>query len=99
MKGTMRKLNLLCRIFCWYFIFYFLAPAYSWAAVLISSPTFPSGSTVEVTLSGTASTNAYIIFSTPDLATNADSWTRVVTGAVGQVTFDLSKPTNDTVFY
>jgi RHS repeat-associated protein len=78
---------------------FMIAPTSTWAQLTINPPTFPTTSTVRVTLSGAQSTNAHIILATPDLATNGNSWTRVVTGAVGQVTFDLTKPTNDSVFF
>jgi len=71
----------------------------SWAQLAINPPTFPSTNTVRVTLSGANSTNAHILFLTPDLATNTALWTRAVTGAVGQTTFDLTKPTNANVFF
>lgn len=69
------------------------------AQLLINAPTFPSSNTVELTLSGAASTNAQIIFFTPDLTVPLAAWTRMTTGTVGQVTFDLTRPTNAAAFF
>ena len=63
----------------------------------IDPPQFPDANTVRLTLL-TAPTNAiYKIQSTTNLASGA--WTTLVTGAVGQVVFDLPRPAATTVFY
>jgi len=95
----MKKLNPLSRVLCCFFAVYMALPASMSAQFLINPPTFPDTNTVRVTLSGTQSTNAHIIFLTPDLAINTALWTRAVTGTVGQTTFDLTKPTNANVFF
>jgi RHS repeat-associated protein len=94
----MKKMNRFYRPLCG-FAAVFLASLAS-AQLLINPPTFPSSNTVELTLSGAASTNAHIIFFTPDLtASSIAAWSRLTTGAVGQVTFDLTRPTNDDAFF
>ncbi|MBU6410290.1 MAG: chitobiase/beta-hexosaminidase C-terminal domain-containing protein, partial [Verrucomicrobia bacterium] len=95
----MKKLGLFTRILCVYFAIYMAVPFSLWAQLMINPPTFPSTNTVELTLSGAASTNAQIIFFAPDLTVPLPGWTRLTTGAVGQVTFDLPKPTNDMAFF
>jgi uncharacterized protein GlcG (DUF336 family) len=63
----------------------------------IDPPRFPDASTVRLTLL-TAPTNAiYKIQSTTNLASGV--WTTLVTGAVGQVVFDLPRPAATAVFY
>lgn len=63
----------------------------------IDPPQFPDANTVRITLL-TAPTNAiYKIQSTTNLASGI--WTTLVTGAVGQVMFDLPRPAAATVFY
>lgn len=63
----------------------------------IDPPQFPDANTVRLTLL-TAPTNAiYKIQSTTNLASGA--WTTLVTGAVGQVVFDLPRPAATAVFY
>ena len=95
----MKKLNLFCRILCVYFAIIMAAPFSMWAQLTINPPTFPNTNTVEVTLTGAASTNAHIIFFTPDLTVPIAGWARMTTGTVGQVTFDLTKPTNASAFF
>jgi len=95
----MKKPNLFVRAFCCFFAYYMAMPMSMWAQFLINPPTFPDTNTVRVTLSGTESTNAHIIFFTPNLATNTALWTRAVTGTVGQTTFDLTKPTSANGFF
>jgi fibronectin type 3 domain-containing protein len=74
-------------------------PMAGWAQLFINPPTFPATNTVHVTLSGVGATNAYVIFYTPDLTTSFNSWAPIVTGAVGQTTFDLATTTNTNAFY
>ena len=94
----MKKMNRFYRPLCG-FAAVFLASLAS-AQLLINPPTFPSTNTVELTLSNAASTNSHIIFFTPDLtAGSIAAWTRLTTGAVGQVTFDLTRPTNADAFF
>jgi RHS repeat-associated protein len=74
-------------------------PASVLAQLVISVPTFPTTNTVHLDLTGAASTNSHIIFFSPNLATTLGAWTRMATGTVGQVSFDLTKPTNTTAFF
>src|ERR1022692_476616 len=74
-------------------------PIYGWGQLVINVPTFPASNTVQMTLSGAGLTNAYIIFSTSNLTTNFNSWTPVLTGAVGQTTFDLQLNSNTNAFF
>lgn len=74
-------------------------PVSMMAQLTISVPTFPTTNTVHLDLTGAASTNAHIIFYSPNLATTLGAWTRVTTGTVGQVSFNLTKPTNTTAFF
>ncbi len=69
------------------------------AQLVISVPTFPTTNTVHFDLTGAQSTNSHIIFFTPDLTVPIAGWTRMTTGTVGQVTFDLTKPTNANAFF
>jgi hypothetical protein len=63
----------------------------------IDPPQFPDANTIRLTLL-TAPTNAsYKIQSTTNLVSGV--WTTLVTGAVGQVVFDLPRPAEATVFY
>ena len=95
----MKKLNLCARLLCCCFTFYMLLPMSMWAQLTISTPTFPTTNTVHFTLTGTQSTNAHIIFFTPNVAASIAGWTRLTTGTVGQTTFDLTKPTNANAFF
>jgi len=95
----MKKLNPLSRVLCCFFAVYMALPASMSAQLLLTPPAFPTTNTVRVTLTGAEATNAHIVFSTPDLNTNFNSWTRVITGAVGQTTFDLTKTANSAMFY
>src|ERR1035441_6422275 len=64
----------------------------------INPPTFPTTNTVHLTLTGTDTNSLlYNIQYTPALGTIPFS--TVVTGAVGQITFDVAKPTNAEAFY
>ncbi len=54
---------------------------------------------MRVTLTGASSTNAYLILATPLLDTDPAGWQRVMTGTVGQTTFNLTKTTNASAFY
>jgi RHS repeat-associated protein len=74
-------------------------PATLLAQLVISVPTFPTTNTVYFNLTGAQSTNAHIIFSTPDLTVPIAGWTRMATGTVGQTAFNLSKPTNANAFF
>lgn len=96
---TMKTPNLFYRGLCCFFAFYLALPAATVAQLLLTPPTFPTTNIVRVTLSGAASTNAYIILSTPELDTDPAGWQRSITGTVGQTTFDLSKTTNAAMFY
>ena len=69
------------------------------AQLVLQPPTFPATDTVRLTLSGTRATNAYVIFCAPDLMTSFNSWGPIVTGAIGQTTFDLAKTTSANAFY
>lgn len=63
----------------------------------IDPPRFPDANTVRITLL-TAPTNAiYKIQSTTNLSSGV--WSTLVTGAVGQVVFDLPRPADTAVFY
>ena len=74
-------------------------PASLLAQLVISVPTFPTTNTVHFDLTGTASTNAHLILSTPDLAAPIAGWTRMTTGTVGQTSFDLTKPASTNAFF
>ena len=95
----MKKLKLFSRILCIFFAAQMAFPVSVLAQLAINPPTFPNTNTVEVTLTGTQSTNSHIIFFTPDLAVPIVGWTRVTTGTVGQVTFDLTRPTNANAYF
>ena len=95
----MKKLNVLSRVLCLFFVAQMALPFSMLAQLTISVPTFPTTNTVHFTLSGTASTNSYLILSTPNLTVPIAAWQRMTTGAVGQTTFDLTKPTNTTAFF
>lgn len=95
----MKTPNLFYRGLCLFFAVYLALPAATVAQLLLTPPTFPTTNTVRVTLTGAASTNAYVILSTPELDTDPAGWQRSITGAVGQTTFDLSKTTNAAMFY
>jgi RHS repeat-associated protein len=94
----MKKPNLFFRALCCFFAVYMLVPFSLWAQLTISVPTFPTTNTVHFTLTGT-DTNAFVydIQFTPALGTIPFS--SMVTGAVGQVSFDVTKPTNANAFY
>jgi len=89
----------LFRLLCIFFAVQLALPASLLAQLTINPPTFPTTNTVRVTLSGTASTNAHIIFWTPELMSDLASWYRVTTGSVGQVSFDFTLPTNQNSFF
>ena len=95
----MKKQNLLFRALCSFFALQMALPTALLAQLVISMPTFPATNTVHFTLTGAQSTNAHIIFATPDLAVPVAGWTRMTTGTVGQTTFDLTKPTNANAFF
>lgn len=69
------------------------------AQIGLTSPTFPSPTTVRVSVTNAQPTSAYVIFSTNALTANFLGWPRVATGAVGQAVFDLPKSTNSSAFY
>jgi RHS repeat-associated protein len=93
----MKKTNRFYRPLCGFFAVALASLAS--AQLTINPPTFPTTNTVELTLSGTTSTNAYILFWTPELVSDIGGWTRVATGAVAQATFDLTRPTNADAFF
>src|SRR6266567_3204465 len=95
----MKRPNLFCRILCCYFAAYMALPTSTVAQLALTAPTFPSTNTVRVTLTGTSTNSAYLILFSSTLTNSLPGWQRVATGSVGQVTFDLSKTTNDTAFY
>jgi hypothetical protein len=95
----MKKQNFFFRMLCAFFAVQMALPASSLAQLVINPPTFPTTNTVRVTLSGTQSTNAHIIFWTPELVSDLASWYRVTTGSVGQVSFDFRLPTNQNSFF
>jgi len=95
----MRKPNLICRVFSYFFVAYMALPLSTWSQLTISVPTFPNATTVRVTLTGAQSTNAHIILFSPNVAANLGGWARMTTGTVGQTTFDLIKPTNANAFF
>ncbi|MGH7951190.1 MAG: chitobiase/beta-hexosaminidase C-terminal domain-containing protein, partial [Limisphaerales bacterium] len=93
----MKKTNRFYRPLCGFFAVALASLAS--AQLTINPPTFPTTNTVELTLSGTTSTNAYILFWSPELVPDISGWTRVATGAVAQATFDLTRPTNADAFF
>src|ERR1022692_3427784 len=94
----MKKPNLFLQVLCWYFAVYMAMPFSVLAQLTISAPTFPTTNTVHLTLTGTDTNSLlYNIQYTPALGTIPFS--TVVTGAVGQITFDVAKPTNAEAFY
>jgi RHS repeat-associated protein len=94
-----KKLDFFTRILCVFFAVQMALPVSVWAQLTISVPTFPTTNTVHFSLSGTASTNSYLILSTPNLTVPIVAWTHMTTGTVGQTTFDLTKPTNANAFF
>ncbi len=97
--GIMKKQNLLVHLFTFYFVIYFVMPQSAWSQFTISSPTFPTTNTVQVSLAGTQATNAHVIFFSPQVVNGIGAWNRLTTGTVGQVTFTLPKPTNGMGFF
>ena len=96
---TMKTPNLFFHALCCFFAVQMALPTALLAQVVISVPTFPTTNTVHFALSGTESTNAHIIFFTPDLAAPMAGWSRMTTGTVGQTSFDLSKPSSTNAFF
>lgn len=94
-----KKQNLFFKTLCCFFALQMALPASLLAQLVISVPTFPTTNTVHLDLTGAASTNAHIIFSSPDLTVPLAGWTRMTTGTVGQVSFDLTKPINANAFF
>lgn len=94
-----KKQNLFFKALCCFFALQMALPASLLAQLVISVPTFPTTNTVHFTLSGTAFSNLHIIFFSPKLATIFGAWTRMTTGTMGQVTFELTKPTNANAFF
>ncbi len=94
-----KKFNLFTRALCCFFALQMALPASVLAQIVISVPTFPTTNTVHLDLTGAASTNSHIIFYSPTLAVPLAAWTRVTTGTVGQVSFDLTKPSNTNAFF
>jgi hypothetical protein len=64
----MKTPNLFFRALCCFFAVQMALPTALLAQLVISIPTFPTTNTVHFALSGTQSTNAHIIFTTPDLS-------------------------------
>lgn len=95
----MKPPNVFYRFLCCFFAVYLALPPVVVAQLLLTPPTFPTTNTVRLTLAGAASTNAYVILSTPILTTDPAGWQRSITGTVGQTTFDLTKTTNAAMFY
>lgn len=98
-KDKMKKLNLLSRILCIFFAVQMCLPFSVWAQLVVSVPSFPTTNTVHLDLTGTASTNAHVILFTPNLAVPLAGWTRMTTGTVGQISFDLTKLSNTNAFF
>ncbi len=94
-----KRFNLFTRALCCFFALQMALPASVLAQIIISVPTFPTTTTVHLDLAGAASTNSHIIFYSPTLAIPLAAWTRVTTGTVGQVSFDLTKPSNTNAFF
>jgi RHS repeat-associated protein len=94
-----KKQNLFFKTLCCFFALQMALPASLLAQLVISVPTFPTTNTVHFDLTGVASTNAHIIFSSPDLTVPIAGWTRMTTGSVGQTSFDLTKSTNANAFF
>ena len=63
----------------------------------IDPPQFPDANTIRISLLSAPTNAIYKIQSTTNLASGP--WTTLVTGAVGQVVFDLPKPGDAAVFY
>ena len=82
------------RFLCCFLAVFLAMPAAMIAQLLVTPPTFPNANTVRVTLTGAASTNAYVILTSPTLAVSVPGWQRSLTGTVGQTTFDLAKGIN-----
>ena len=95
----MKKPSILVRALCVLFSVYFALPATVVADLALNPPTFPSTNTVRITLSGAESTNAHVIFWTPNLQPNVHTWYTLVTGTVGQTTFDFTLGTNQANFF
>ena len=82
-----------------YLVLHSILPGQVWGQLTIGIPSFPTTNTVQLNLGGTQSTNAHIIFFTPSLTNPLASWNRLTTGGVGQISFTLSKPTNNPGFF
>jgi hypothetical protein len=95
----MKKLHFVARVLFRCCAICVAMPIYGWGQFVINAPTFPASNTVQMTLSRAGVTNAYIIFCTSNVMTSFNSWTPVVTGAVGQTTFDLQLTTNANAFF
>ena len=95
----MKQLNPITKLLCLYFAVWMVLPASVWASLTITGPTFPATNTLRVSLTGAESTNAHVIFWTPTLIPDINSWTRLTTGSVGQTVFDFSTTTNRVSFF
>ena len=90
----MKTPSLFLRLLSFYFAVWMTLPASVWASLTITGPTFPATNTLRVSLAGAEVTNAHVIFWTPTLIPDINSWTRLTTGSVGQTVFDFSSTTN-----
>jgi len=95
----MKNHSLFFRVLCCFFAIQMALPTALLAQLVISAPTFPTTNTVHFDLTGAQSTNAHIIFFTPNLIVPIAGWTRMTTGTVGQTSFDLTKPSNTNAFF
>jgi RHS repeat-associated protein len=93
-----KKINFFYRLLSCYLVLFMFASS-TRAQLTISSPVLSTSNTIQFTLSGAQSTNAHVIFFSPQLAPDINGWNRLATGTVGQVTFNLSKPTNANAFF
>ncbi|MFN3408684.1 MAG: chitobiase/beta-hexosaminidase C-terminal domain-containing protein, partial [Limisphaerales bacterium] len=82
------------RVLSCHFAVWLAVPGPVWAQLTVTGPSFPDAGTVRVGLAGAAATNAHIIFWSPTLGPDLNSWFRLTTGSVGQTSFDFSRPTN-----
>ena len=93
----MKKLHPLCRVLCCWFAIYMAFPAAGWAQLIINPPTFPTSTTVQLTLSGTDTNLLYNIQYTPALG--SIPFSTIATGTVAQTTFTFTTVSNSANFF
>src|SRR5689334_17833500 len=92
MKSSKQTFALLAMLFAAATSLLAVVPSYR-----IDLPQFPDAATVRLSLLSAPTKAVYIIQSTTNIAN--PTWSTLVTGAVGQLVFDLPRPTDSAVFY